>query len=631
MLGHAEGDFLLILDCCYAAQSARDRNRVIPFNVELMAACAMNRQTRRPGPRSFTTAWIRVVQEVLDDKRPIIVREIAHSLMSASSNLPESPIYLPLGRDGSICLERSSSVSGSEVYGSYQASLSLEMLLRNPLDGDVFRRVIHWLGKSAPQDITGIDVLDLSERAVHLERFVLRDSRASNDAASGAAVTASYFNDLMSAWDGFLLRLENSMMASLSTLRTDRHPVPNFGQQQDQVKDFLRLFSVNVVELQRTVERVILCLPNLHDEELLRQKLDDPDLVAAGISQSLEVRLQDLTSTVASSFLSTRPVPETVSAYDKLSSVSISVHPRFGSIVTEHVEYDPNNRSFNERLICNRLDRLANVLKTAASTVEFCTPPCLGCTADDTGSKYGVVFQNTFSSPSGNVEFLSLYNILGLSASSGRHDPLLNPTLGQRFALALSLSRALHKWHCVGYLHQGIASYNIFLPRHRHSKKIDLARPLLLGFAQSRASDESSSYRPDALQVLRDTYRHPARQGWPPVKKHAKQHDVYGLGLLLLEIGLWEQIPLRFAHALEKKDVGRVGLGRYILQRAKGMLAFGMGAEYERAAWACISGEPFTGLRSDEGDGMAEWARTFEREVLKRLERGVDIDGKGDG
>ena len=616
-LGLAQGDVLLILDCCYAAQSTRDRERVIPPNVEIMAACAMNRQTYRPGPRSFTATWIRIITELLKEKHPVIMRDVAHRLANAKNNLSESPIYLPLGRDGSIRLESSSETSGTEVYSSREASLSLQMMLRSPLNEDLFRKVIHWLGKSAPRDVMGIDVLDLTERAIHLERFIKKDTRGSSEPLSSVEVPSSYYGELRNAWDVFLTRLESTLVTSISVLKSDIYSSQNSGRQKDRLNAFLQELGMNVSELQRTVERVVLCLPALDSEESLRQKLEDPDIMGIGLNSSLEVRFQTLTLSTQSTFLDLEPMLEKPYSHDRLNSLSLEENDRLGSIIIEHATYDRNDALFSEKLIRDRMDRLANVLKTA-STREFRTPDCIGCILDETGTKYGLVFKNPFGH---STDMVSLYSILRRHAEKKR-DPH-PPTLGQRFKLALTLGQALQKWHCVGWVHQGIASYNIFFFKDLKTKRVDYSKPYLYGFCHSREEDESSSRRPDPEQEIRDIYRHPDRQGWPPRKKHQKKHDVYSFGLLLLEIGLWEQLPFRFDHLI--KRVGRAALGRYLLQRSEGLLSIGMGLEYESATRACLGGD--FGVFKDDVH-QSEFARAFESQVLTRITHGIRVDGE---
>ena len=43
-----------------------------------------------------------------------------------------------------------------------------------------------------------------------------------------------------------------------------------------------------------------------------------------------------------------------------------------------------------------------------------------------------------------------------------------------------------------------------------------------------------------ALEIANNIYRHPQRQGVFPEEVYTMQHDIYSLGVCLLEIGLWE-------------------------------------------------------------------------------------------
>jgi hypothetical protein len=60
----------------------------------------------------------------------------------------------------------------------------------------------------------------------------------------------------------------------------------------------------------------------------------------------------------------------------------------------------------------------------------------------------------------------------------------------------------------------------------------------LVGFEQFRVSSEHTSMMSD-LVWHRNIYRHPYRQGINPSVRYVMQHDIYSLGVCLLEIGLW--------------------------------------------------------------------------------------------
>jgi len=65
--------------------------------------------------------------------------------------------------------------------------------------------------------------------------------------------------------------------------------------------------------------------------------------------------------------------------------------------------------------------------------------------------------------------------------------------------------------------------------------RIKFKDPWIFGFTNSRPEDAFSSGRDDTC-LARDIYRHPSRQG-VPTEPFKKLHDVYALGVVLLEIG----------------------------------------------------------------------------------------------
>ncbi len=67
------------------------------------------------------------------------------------------------------------------------------------------------------------------------------------------------------------------------------------------------------------------------------------------------------------------------------------------------------------------------------------------------------------------------------------------------------------------------------------SEKVDLNQPWIFGFEFSRPDTFFSAGFIDTCPD-RDVYRHPERQG-QPLTTFKKMHDIYSLGIVLLEIG----------------------------------------------------------------------------------------------
>lgn len=79
----------------------------------------------------------------------------------------------------------------------------------------------------------------------------------------------------------------------------------------------------------------------------------------------------------------------------------------------------------------------------------------------------------------------------------------------------------------------------LVLPDQNPSSPSDLGSAFLLGFDSFRHFNyQTLKVGDDAWE--RNLYRHPSRQGIQAQEAYIMQHDVYSLGVCLLELGLWE-------------------------------------------------------------------------------------------
>jgi len=95
-------------------------------------------------------------------------------------------------------------------------------------------------------------------------------------------------------------------------------------------------------------------------------------------------------------------------------------------------------------------------------------------------------------------------------------------------------------------VHESFRSENVlFFPAQTHGtgktpSVVDYSQPWVLGFEFSRPEGFFSAGLADFCPA-RDVYRHPERQGRPEAVFN-KLHDIYALGVVLLEIGTSFQI-----------------------------------------------------------------------------------------
>jgi hypothetical protein len=199
------------------------------------------------------------------------------------------------------------------------------------------------------------------------------------------------------------------------------------------------------------------------------------------------------------------------------------------------VELDHRNRDL--------IDNLAKLLHQPKELV-FRTPPCVGWTIQMAHNRCAFLF----SIPAAvQPQPTSLLAILKTANSHGGGRA---PPLGQRFHLALKLARCISQLQLVKWVHESFRSENILFfppwPQNGggadtvsiHSAMDDglnYSEPWVMGFEFSRPEIYFSGGHAD-WNISRDVYRHPDRQG-KPTQPFNKLHDIYALGVVLLEIG----------------------------------------------------------------------------------------------
>ncbi|RSL74814.1 hypothetical protein CEP51_011438 [Fusarium floridanum] len=210
-------------------------------------------------------------------------------------------------------------------------------------------------------------------------------------------------------------------------------------------------------------------------------------------------------------------------------------HETAGDVVIEWVDYDRDD--VEERVAhVRRLDDLARMMHSASEChPDLHSIDCVGYVDDSSHSRYGLVYKAP--SPS----FSTLHELIA-------SPDLKTPDLDDRVRLAHTLAVALWSLHSLDWLHKSLCSANIlFFPSafstSAHSPTAaaalvpDIQRPYLTGFDASRPDfDQALSVAPRNPSIA-TLHRHPASlRGFP----HCKPMDIYSLGLVLLEIGLWK-------------------------------------------------------------------------------------------
>ncbi|KAH7077060.1 hypothetical protein FB567DRAFT_596251 [Paraphoma chrysanthemicola] len=112
-------------------------------------------------------------------------------------------------------------------------------------------------------------------------------------------------------------------------------------------------------------------------------------------------------------------------------------------------------------------------------------------------------------------------------------------SLSRRFHIAQQLAQSLSYVHTYGFVHKGIRPETILIFPNQNDK---LACLFLLGFEKFRPAQPGRTLRAGDDLWQKELYRHPRRQGLRPEDEYVMQHDIYSLGVCLLEIGLWQSL-----------------------------------------------------------------------------------------
>ncbi|KAI3328099.1 hypothetical protein HD806DRAFT_519934 [Xylariaceae sp. AK1471] len=127
----------------------------------------------------------------------------------------------------------------------------------------------------------------------------------------------------------------------------------------------------------------------------------------------------------------------------------------------------------------------------------------------------------------------------GLTRPRSLRDILLNTaqpvSLSHRVSIAQEMARSIAYVHIFGFVHKNLRPETLLA---FESPKKESPSIFLVGFEGFR-KEEGKTERIGDYVLEKNLYRHPSRQGVHPSDDFVMQHDIYSLGVNLLEVGLW--------------------------------------------------------------------------------------------
>ncbi|WXC58110.1 hypothetical protein SNK03_004008 [Fusarium graminearum] len=614
LLFSAVGDVLLILDCCHASLitgGSKDGEG----RFELIAASAKGAKTPVPGRRSFTRALIRLLKEHVNTG---ISSESLTSELREDPKITETPVFHDFVRKSAtkIVLQP---LETRDIPEGFAAKPAGYLVFRASLSDDVTGlQIANWLKTAPPKNVT----------AVSIEAVVSRARRIQDALKDGAFPEGSLFEQLSKpARDEILRGIHglNTVMDSCKEFATD---TTTSGDE---------LVQQSLVEIQDKVStlRTAVQTPLLLDTAISRSP--------SGVSKEPSVELRaaldvDESRHLADMVVRPDPLDDSISReinrdriFEALkrngSADKVSRRFKLGSIdgrsvimeTWKYKESDGNSGEPQDQTL--RQVRKITELLCHPKDKEFHILSCAGFFRDRLRKELGIVFWTppTFDSK-GEVSTLhQMYKIHRLVP------------LGQRIRLAWAIATAIENFHRVGWVHKGIRSDNIAFtevlldlksdlddedPASPFVGNFDFSKPLLFGFEYSRADDEATFLEED-YTLANNLYRHPDRWG-RPTARFEKSHDVYALGVVLLEIALWKEASSILKSFLETKPLVASGVVKALIGKCGKTLSHQVGRVFAQCIVKCLEFPVAT-------KGMSEYdaQRYFQRNVTEPMSRAV--------
>jgi hypothetical protein len=210
------------------------------------------------------------------------------------------------------------------------------------------------------------------------------------------------------------------------------------------------------------------------------------------------------------------------------------------------------------------------------------------------------------------------------------------PSLGGRFNIAHCLALTLSNVHGSRWLHKNIWSRGILLFQQNSdtgirpfafkkeavapgtTPKQDQVLAFLGDWGYARPEQAATELRSD-FEIEPNMYRHPERQG-RPTRQFDRTHDLYALGVVLLETGLWRTVSQLFEKAIkEAQKSGRLPKAKDVrnalVTLAQTELPKEMGDAYAVAVVSCLCGK-------FKHDSDMELSLDFREKVVDAIARG---------
>jgi hypothetical protein len=291
-------------------------------------------------------------------------------------------------------------------------------------------------------------------------------------------------------------------------------------------------------------------------------------------------------------------------------------------VMVEWKQYVSND-SQSKALALSRVERVSQLLRAGSKSPRLCVLDCIGYFENPQKSRCGILFELPFGFWTNAPNKGELPQVVTLSEAISSN---ARPTLADRFHLAKTLATSMLEFHLRNWLHKDFNAHNVifFLPRDSAVKNVDIRSPYVGSFGLARPDHLfiESELVSSSRNILDFAYHHPEYR-YPTatqsgdnlvVPRYHRIFDVYSLGCVLLEIGLW--MPLTSLEWRDRYQRDLASWRRKLQECARKNLSYYAGPIYTEVVLRCLESE----IDSEKSMKDSEWVREFCWEIMRKLE-----------
>lgn len=335
----------------------------------------------------------------------------------------------------------------------------------------------------------------------------------------------------------------------------------------------------------------------------IKQIKDQPERIDRDFSiENCTVETTDDASVVRLGILKTKTPRTTEFSKNKIMKEDVLVEYKTYPATPQGL--DSSDVRDRDAQLDKRVNQLASLLSTAGSN-SLGTLPFRGFVKEAQNLRYAFLFDMPNGAGTGNPE--SLHQMI--------ESPILGRlwSLSDRFALAVDLAKVMGTFHMFEWVLKGFQSNSVVFCNEVSTNKPQLSKPYLAGFEYIRPADGSTVGQPLDMSEKMTLYCHPDLQEEPNLE-FGKIHDLYSLGVVLLEIGLWVTARQLLQQArLPRPPAPRIIREEYV-KKANSKLPLRMGRSYTEVVIACLqSRHKHQAFRPDD------FLNVFDEEIVQKL------------